>query len=619
MKKIYAFIAFFMFLGMAGNAFAAKPAVQVLTPSSSDITTNSIRVTASYKENGLNTEMMFQYSTDPGFGSGVVSIPSSFELVPTRGNGYFIKTITGLNSGTNYYIRAIATNDDGPYTDNGIVVRTNTPTAPQTPKAETLGETNVTSSSLTLNGRVNTYGQSGSYVIRYYTSSCNSLLGTAGSGVLSNSTGSQYLSANITGLASNTNYCAEFVATVNGSSYSGGKVIVKTTSSGGGTINTCKITSFYADASSVVYGGSTVIRWTTTGCTNANLNTLGGSVDLNDSKNVGPLYSNITYVLNASNSNNSDSASLSISVKPNNGGGSSSCVINNFYADDSSINYGSSTTLRWTTTGCSRASISTIGSVNVNGYKSTGSLYSTTTYTLDAWGTGLYYDYDQQRTITVTVSNNNGCGNNCGGGYNYPSCYYSGTCYWNGTSWVYYNNQQNYPSCYYTSTCYWNGSSWVYTYNNNTNSYPSCYYTGVCYCSSYTNCTYYQNGSTNPVNDNYNYNPHSPYTGGTKYITQKIPGQVNTVYIDQPFVTNPNINQPVTNNNGYYGNYDYTNELMTKYGNYNYPNTNIRNGSLLTGSAGSNGGITLLNLLIVLVIIGGIVYFVRSGQNNSTH
>ena len=61
----------------------------------------------------------------------------------------------------------------------------------------------------------------------------------------------------------------------------------------------------------------------------------------------------------------------------------------------------------------------------------------------------------------------------------------------------------------------------------------------------------------------------------------------------------------------YYGTNNYTNELMTKYGDYNYPNTNIRNGSLLTGSAGSNGGITLLNLLIVLVIIGGIVYFCK--------
>ena len=614
MKKIYAIIAFFMFLGMAGNAFAAAPVVTL--QAASNITQNSATLSAVITSSSpINN--IFEYGTDPSFGSNTQSVYTSNKSI----------NITGLSTGKTYYYRIAVSNSDGstvaPLDGSGnpsyYSFKT---TGYTTPSVSTLGPDNITTSSATLNGRVNTYGLNGSYYFRYYSgSACTSYLGNTTTASLTGSSSIQYITSNLTGLSAGQSYCVELVTTINGSDISGGKVTFKTTSSGGGTINTCKITGFYADASSVVYGGSTVIRWTTTGCTNANLNTLGGSVDLNDSKNVGPLYSNITYVLNASNSNNSDSASLSISVKPNNGGGSSSCVINNFYADDSSINYGSSTTLRWTTTGCSRASISTIGSVNVNGYKSTGSLYSTTTYTLDAWGTGLYYDYDQQRTITVTVSNNNGCGNNCGGGYNYRSCYYSGTCYWNGTSWVYYNNQQNYPSCYYTSTCYWNGSSWVYTYNNNnnTNSYPSCYYTGVCYCSSYTNCTYYQNGSTNPVNDNYNYNPHSPYTGGTKYITQKIPGKVNTVYIDQPVVTNPNINQPVTNNNGYYGNYDYTNELMTKYGNYNYPNTNIRNGSLLTGSAGSNGGITLLNLLIVLVIIGGIVYFVRSGQNNSTH
>jgi hypothetical protein len=569
MKKIYAFIAFFMFLGMAGTAFAAAPVVTL--QAASNITQNSATLSAVVTSSSpINN--IFEYGTDPSFGSNTQSVNTTNKSI----------NITGLNAGTNYYYRVSVSNSDGstvaPLDGNSnpsyYSFKT---TGYTTPYVSTLGPDNITISSATLNGRVNTYGLNGSYYFRYYSgSSCASYLGNTSAQSLTGSNSIQYVSSNLTGLSAGQSYCAEIVAVINGVDISGGKVSFKKSSTvTPSSSTTCKITSFYADSINLSYGASTTIRWTTTGCSNANLNTLGGSVNLNDTKTVGPLYSNATYVLNASNSTNSDSANLSINVKAdnnNNGGG---------------------------------------GTTKPSCY------YDNTCY----WNGTTWSYYNNQNT--------------------YPSCYYSGTCYLNGNVWVYYtnnnignnggcttncNNATTSPSCYYTSTCYWNGSSWVYSYNSNTNTntYPSCYYTGVCSCTSYSNCTYYQNGNTNPVNDNYSYNPHTPYTGGPKYVTQKLPATVNTVYIDQPVYTQP-VNQVVTYPNntnyvGYYDNYDYTNDLMSRYGSdYNYENLNVRNGSLLTGSAGSNGGITLLNLLIVLIIIASIVYFVRFNKNKELH
>lgn len=608
MKKIYAFIAFFMFLGIAGNAFAAAPVVTL--QAASNITQNSATLSAVITSS-TPINNIFEYGTDPSFGSNTQSVYTSNKSI----------NITGLNAGTNYYYRISVSNSDGSTVapldgnDNPSYYSFKT-TGYTTPYVSTLGADNITTSSATLNGRVNTYGLNGSYYFRYYSgSSCASYLGNTSTQSLTGSSQIQYVTSSLNGLSAGQSYCSEIVAVINGFDISGGKVSFKTSSN---TVNppaSCTITSISADNGSISSGSSTTIRWATNNCTSASLR--GSAVSVNGTQSTGALYSTTSFTLNAYNSTTSDSETITVTV---NGGSTNSCVINSFYANNNSVNYGGSTTLYWSTSNCTSASISNIGSVNVDGSNSTGTLYNTTTYTLNAWGNST----NDSKTITVTV-NNNGCGNNCGGGYNYPSCYYSGTCYWNGTNWAYYNNQNNYPSCYYNSTCYWNGTTWVYSYNyNNQNTYPSCYYSGTCYCSSYSNCTYYQNNNTNPVSDNYTYNPHSPYTGGTKYVTQKLPARVNTVYIDQQVPGNP-INQVVTSgvNNGYYGyynNYDYTNDLMYRYGSdYNYENTNVRRGNLLTGSAGSNNGITLLNLLIVLIIIAGIVYFVRSNQQKELH
>lgn len=485
---------------MAGVVFAAPPVVN-LHPAS-NITQTSATLSLAYTSSTPVSVIMFEYSTDPSFGSNVTTRQGTATSI----------NISGLTPGTRYYYRAMVTNTDGPTTAPAGGYYFFDTSNYSTPYVETLGETNVASTSLTLTGRVNTYGQSGTYFFRYYTAGCSSLIGTTTTNSLSATTGTQNVSAGISGLSANTTYCAELVATIGGTTYPGGKVAVKT-STGGGAVNQCVITSFYASPSTVVAGNSATLIWNTTNCTSATLSNVG-SVNTNGSQSVAPGVTT-SYTLTASNGSNTDTQSL-----------------------------------------------------------------------------------------TVTVTNSNNPGNNY---YPIPSCYYNNTCYWNGSAWVNYNTTpQNYPVCYYSNQCYYNGSTWVY-YSNYNNQIPPCYSNNMCYQQG--NYWYYYQSyvPAKPVSvQPYAYNPHTVYTGGPTYVYKQAAPVVKTVYVDQPV-------QPVTDVVAV-APYPYPqHDLMAKY--YpTYDNYTVRDRVVLTGSAGSTVGITLIGLLIALVVIGTIVYLVRSSQ-----
>jgi hypothetical protein len=81
------------------------------------------------------------------------------------------------------------------------------------------------------------------------------------------------------------------------------------------------------------------------------------------------------------------------------GGSSSTCTIDSFYGSPSNLSSGSSSTLYWETSNCTSVSISNIGSgLAVDGSTNTGTLYSTTTYTLTA------SNGSQQATDTETIT-----------------------------------------------------------------------------------------------------------------------------------------------------------------------------------------------------------------------
>ncbi len=508
MKKIYAILASFIFLSIAGSAFAASPAIQLTgyTP----ISNTQAKVEAFYSLGDAQSLDLYFYWDNI---CGVFGNQSSVYKV-TASSGYISHTINVPTSGTYCYkVSGMAhySNGTSDFIDAGspsskeFKTLNSSSTNTTSPAVQNTGATSVTSSSVLLNAYYTSGNASPAYIYFMY--------GPQNVGAI-------YKSSEITQSALN----GDVATTVTG------------LSAGTTYVYRAYVRTSYGTANATNTG-----TFTTLGTNNTN-----------------------------------------------------TCVINSFYSDSSSISYGSSTTLRWNTSNCSSASISNFGSVSTTDSRSTGNLYSNTTYTLNVYGNG-----SDSRTITVSVGNNNNNNN-----YNYPSCYYNNTCYWNGSSWIYYNNNNNnsynnQPSCYYSNQCYWNGYSWIYYNNNNNNSntytgnYPSCYYSAQCYWSG-TTWIWNNGGNVSGNYDAYSYNPHTPYTGGPNYIYRTVTTPAQVVY------TNPVYN------------YGYT-DIMSRYSpDYRY--TDVINRTNLVGAAGTRGEITLIGLLIALIIIAVIVYLVKSSQ-----
>lgn len=402
MKKFYVFLAFFAFLAFAGTAFAARPVVN-LHPAS-NIAQTSATLSLSYNSSLPVSVVMFEYTTDASFGSNVV----------TRSGSATSINITGLTPNTTYYYRAMVSNSDGPTTEPVSGSYNFQTTGYSTSYVDTLGETNITASSLTLNGRANTYGASGTYYFRYYNAGCSSLIANTPTGTLSATTGTQNVSASISGLSANTTYCAELVATINGTTYTGGKVSVKTSNTGGGGTGSCVINNFYATPSTVTYGSSATLVWNTINCTNASL-TSYGSVNTNGSQNVSP-SGTTTYTLNAYGTVGSDSKLVTITVTNNNN--------------------------------------------NPGGYYPIPSCY----YNSTCYWNGSTWTYS---------NNNNNPGNNTPACYYSGTCYWNGSTWVNYNNTT---NPTTYPACYYNATCYWSGSTWITVPNGGTTTGNNYYY-----------------------------------------------------------------------------------------------------------------------------------------------
>lgn len=195
--------------------------------------------------------------------------------------------------------------------------------------------------------------------------------------------------------------------------------------------NNCAINSFYASPSSVSSGGSSTLYWTTTGCTSTSITggTLYGNNNAtNGSVSTGALYGTTTYTLTAygNGGNQTSSTTVSVNTIQNN------CSITSFYASPSSVTSGGSSTLYWSTTGCTSTYInggSVNGSYGTYGSAYTGSIYATTYYTLTAYGTNGNQTSSTQVYVTqpTTYACNNGYDDDGDGkiDLNDPGCYSS--------------------------------------------------------------------------------------------------------------------------------------------------------------------------------------------------
>ncbi|MBV6500151.1 MAG: hypothetical protein CJBNEKGG_02620 [Prosthecobacter sp.] len=105
------------------------PEAPSVVTSSAGVNGTDVTFNASVWPNGLSTQVTFQYSLDPGMSSGV-STTAAQTLGSTGFDPVTVSSaaITGLPSGTLYYVRAVATNSEG--TTNGEILPFNTTPSP---------------------------------------------------------------------------------------------------------------------------------------------------------------------------------------------------------------------------------------------------------------------------------------------------------------------------------------------------------------------------------------------------------------------------------------------------------------------------------------------------------
>lgn len=178
---------------------------------------------------------------------------------------------------------------------------------------------------------------------------------------------------------------------------------------------TCQLYSFDVNGSNyaqVSNQGYATLTWDASpGCSNISITGNNGAVFSNQanqaSLNVGPFYSSVVYTINAYDSYGTNyNQQVTVSVDNsnnynnynnygNNNNDTSTCVVTDFDGAPTSITSGQTTTLSWSTMGCSNVSITSAG-VNIpNGYDlpangsiQTNALYGTTDFILTANGNG---------------------------------------------------------------------------------------------------------------------------------------------------------------------------------------------------------------------------------------
>lgn len=352
----------------------------VMTVAANNIGTTTVTLNGFFNGNGSSTSTKFEYANNNAF---IGSTTTSF--VAQASNGAFSANISGLTSGTTYFFRAIAKNSAGTIVATSIL---NFHTQAAQVPACTIN---------TFSANPSTIANGGTSVLSWTTSNCTSTSISTIGAVTPVSSGSVTTSQ----LSNTTTY----TLTATGANGTDTATTTVTVSNGGG--NSCVINTFSANPNTITAGNSSTLSWTTSNCTNASISNIG-TVVTNGNISTGGISNTTTYVLTVSGANGSDSSSETVTVS--NGGGNS-CVINSFYASPSSVNSGNSSTLYWSTSNCSSASITNLGSVSTNGSQGTGAIYGNTSYTLSANGSN--------GTVTSTTSvsiDNGGCSYGCVGG-----------------------------------------------------------------------------------------------------------------------------------------------------------------------------------------------------------
>lgn len=175
--------------------------------------------------------------------------------------------------------------------------------------------------------------------------------------------------------------------------------------SGGLQSNSCFINSFYASPSTVQPGGTTTLSWwASTGCKSISL--AGGNISNQYLANNGSMSTNAitnttTFALIARDTYGQGMTNTVI-VYVSNQNPVSACTISSFYASPNTVSPGEETTLYWTTTNASNASLSPFGPVPNTGSKVVSPTQGNSTYALT--GNCINGGYTATQTLTVPIS-----------------------------------------------------------------------------------------------------------------------------------------------------------------------------------------------------------------------
>ena len=347
--KIIAFSFGVLMLCTVATAHASAPyatTTQVMATTSTTATLQGY-----YATNGNTGSMIyFEYGPTSGMGSATPT------TVAPSTSGYYTQTLTGLSASTTYYFRFVIVGGGTSVHGNNIMFATSAGTTP-----------GCIISSFGASPQTVTNG--GSATLSWSTSNCAVLTLNSNGG-----------NTNVTGLTSTVvnNITATTTFTLSGtSSVSNDSKTTTVTVQSNPT--QCTIDQFYASPTQVASGSNTTLYWQTTGCTSVTID--GVSYPADGQGSFGPLYSTHSYqLIGIGNGSPQSSVSVTVAQQQN------TCVINSFSPYQTSVAYGGTTTLTWTTSNCTSASINGT-TVATNGSWTTPVIYGSTPFTLSAYGT----------------------------------------------------------------------------------------------------------------------------------------------------------------------------------------------------------------------------------------
>ncbi len=152
---------------------------------------------------------------------------------------------------------------------------------------------------------------------------------------------------------------------------------------------TCTISTFRVNPTSISSGSSTFVIWNTQNCATVSVSGLGVSDSRASGYVATPLLSNNTTYTITGTSVGGRSAPITQSATVTvTGGPTNTCAINSFRVNPSSVQSGQSSNVVWSTSNCTNVSVSGYGvsSNQTSGSMQTPALSSNTTYTISASG-----------------------------------------------------------------------------------------------------------------------------------------------------------------------------------------------------------------------------------------